>query len=107
MILLPTRLRLLGQESTRAHELGHAFYDDDTDGDPQLGRHADQFAVRILITPTKYLLDETPHNRHPGAITYELGVLHPLYHLENLYERKQTEWASTKQSKRLPPKCAN
>lgn len=57
-----------------AHELGHAYYGDETHDDPRLERRADHFAARLLISPVEYALAENLHGPHDGAIAWELGV---------------------------------
>ncbi|WP_101507712.1 ImmA/IrrE family metallo-endopeptidase [Corynebacterium ulcerans] len=88
LILLRSDLDPWTRNSALAHELGHAYYGDDTNGDPRLERRADQFAAQILITPAAYRVAEILHDGNPGAIAYELGVTPHLIHVwQGIYER--------------------
>lgn len=87
-ILNPDLHRIAEYRSTLAHELGHAYYGDDVNGDPRLERRADQFAAQILITPAEYRVAEILHDGNPGAIAYELGVTaHLIQVWRSVYEK--------------------
>lgn len=74
LILLRSDLDPWTRSSTLAHELGHAYYGDDTNGDPRLERRADLWAAKLLISPAQYATAERLHGPHLGAIAWELGV---------------------------------
>ncbi|MHC9693217.1 ImmA/IrrE family metallo-endopeptidase [Corynebacterium diphtheriae] len=88
LILLRQGLDPWTRKSILAHELGHAYYGDDINGDPRLERRADQFAAQILITTAEYKSAEMLYGGNPGAIAYELGVTPHLVRVwQDIYER--------------------
>lgn len=74
LILIRKGLDHWTHRSILAHELGHAFYRDETHGDPRLELRANQWAARLLISEDAYRAAEHLHGPHPGAIAHELGV---------------------------------
>lgn len=74
VILLRKDLDYWKRRSILAHELGHAFYRDETHGDTRLERRADQWAAELLISKDEYKAAEIIHGSHLGAIAHELGV---------------------------------
>ncbi|HJE11375.1 MAG TPA: ImmA/IrrE family metallo-endopeptidase [Corynebacterium glutamicum] len=62
------------KRSIFAHELAHAFYRDETHGDPRTEKRANQWAAQLLISKDEYRAAELLHGPHPGAIAHELGV---------------------------------
>lgn len=78
LITLNPKMSEVLQRSTLAHELGHAHYGDMWVADPNAAefqeRRANQFAARILISPTEYAVAEALVGPHSGALAKELGV---------------------------------
>ncbi|MDU0478353.1 ImmA/IrrE family metallo-endopeptidase [Staphylococcus chromogenes] len=74
MILIRPGLDPITYRCALAHELGHAFYQDEDHGNPRLEKRADLWAARLLISPVDYMLAERLHDGHIGAIAHELGV---------------------------------
>lgn len=66
------------ERSTLAHELGHAVHNDFPTRDPRLHarqeNRANEFAVRLLITPEQLAEAEQVVGHHDGALALELGV---------------------------------
>ncbi|WP_144873853.1 ImmA/IrrE family metallo-endopeptidase [Microbacterium sp. 1.5R] len=64
--------------SVIAHELGHAMLGHEHTLDPvQRGRQerrADEWAARLLITPSAYAEAEAARDGHPASIAFDLGV---------------------------------
>lgn len=74
LILLRKGLDPWKKRSIFAHELGHAFYRDETHGDTRLEKRANEYAALLLISKDEYRAAELLHGPHPGAIAHELGV---------------------------------
>lgn len=66
--------------SVLAHELGHAAHGDTPTGnghfDQRQERRADEFAARLLISPTDFESAAVWHHGHLPAIADELEVTH-------------------------------
>lgn len=80
-------------KSVLAHELGHAAHRDTPTGnghyDQRQERRADEYAARILITPTDFESAAIWHHGHLPAIADELEVTkHLLKTWQSLYERQ-------------------
>lgn len=74
IIILQKGLDPWKRRSVFAHELGHAFYQDETHGDTRIEKRADEYAALLLISKDEYRAAELIHGPHPGAIAHELGV---------------------------------
>lgn len=68
-----------------AHELGHAYHEDDCADDhlrdARQEARADRWAVRALITAKAYEQAEALVGAHPGALAVELGVTVEYIHI--------------------------
>lgn len=64
--------------SVIAHELGHAVLGHEYTADPterdRQERSADEWAARLLITPTAYAEAEVARDGHAASIAFDLGV---------------------------------
>lgn len=68
-----------------AHELGHAYHQDDYADDhlrdARQEARADRWAVRVLVTQKAYAEAEQLVGSHPGALALELGVTVEYVHI--------------------------
>lgn len=68
-----------------AHELGHAYYEDDYAEDhlrdSRQEVRADRWAARVLISGSAYMAAEALVGSHPGALASELGVTVEFIHI--------------------------
>lgn len=74
IIILQKGLDSWKRRSVFAHELGHAYYQDESHGDTRIEKRADQYAARLLISKDAYRAAEEIHGPHIGALAHELGV---------------------------------
>ncbi|MGC2866024.1 ImmA/IrrE family metallo-endopeptidase [Corynebacterium glutamicum] len=74
IILLKKGMDPWKRRSVLAHELGHAYYQDESHGDTRIEKRADQYAARLLISKDAYRAAEEIHGPHLGALAHELGV---------------------------------
>jgi len=93
-IISTRRGQSIGQyKSVLAHELGHAAHGDTPTGnghfDQRQERRADEYAARLLITPTDFEAAAIWHHGHLPAIADELEVTqHILKTWQTLHERQ-------------------
>lgn len=67
-----------------AHELGHAFYDHQSEDDPAFEEAADLYAALLLIDPEDYV-SAAMIDPSPGAVAEELSVTTDLI---RIYEKR-------------------